>query len=136
VKLGKLDNAERQLELAQLAFLTPGETALNLDWGWAELAAGRGDFAKAVQTGQDVIDRYLFKGLFGPGDTSLLTSYTQEAFRRPSLLLELVPAVQTIALSDRWGERMNQLAGWYAQLGNRDQADKILSELKTMILDY
>jgi len=133
---GRLSDARQQLMQAQLSVFPFGMTSLEVDWWDAELLAATGNVEKAAQSGQKVFDQYLFQGLYGPGTSGSLSKYAQEGFRRPVMAIEFVPWVNTIPLTDTWGQRLAKLVGWYDQLGDKANAQKMREVLNKVIPDF
>ncbi len=131
---GRLTDARRLLDQAGQAYAAGPIDPLELDWAKAELAAAQADLATAVGLGQQALDGYLMQGIGGPNTFGQLY-YAPLMFRRPAMAVELVPQLATIALPDRWGQRMLQLGRWYAALGETEKADATYQELKKDIPD-
>ncbi|MGD0006130.1 MAG: tetratricopeptide repeat protein, partial [Anaerolineaceae bacterium] len=131
---GHLAEASSLLAQAGQAYAASGIDPLELDWAKAELAAAQGDQAKAAGLGQLALDGYLMQGIEGPNTFGQLY-YAPLMFRRPAMAVELAPQLATIALPDRWGQRMLQLGRWYEAQGQTDTAASIYQELKKDIPD-
>ena len=131
----RLQEADEAIRYAKLAYSTKVEERLVLQWYEAELAARKGDFAKAARLGDEAVQRYLWQGINGPGTLGQLM-YNQLVFRRPAMVMENVPQMTMILLPDEWGERMYKTAEWYRLLGNEERAGVLLLELGQHIPDF
>ena len=131
---GRLAEAARLLDQAGQAYAAGAIDPLELDWARAELAAAQGDLSTAVGLGQQALDDYLMQGIEGPNTFGQLY-YAPLMFRRPAMAVELVPQLATIALPDRWGQRMLQLGRWYEARGDTGKAASIYQELQKEIPD-
>lgn len=136
LQAGRISDAKAQLQQAQLSVNIPGISSLQQEWLNAEIIASSGKISEAAQSGQHVIDQYLFQGLNGPGTSGSISKYAQEGFRRPVMAIEFVPWVETISLTDGWGQRLAKLIGWYEQLGDNQNAQKMLGVLYSAIPDF
>ncbi|HTX78201.1 MAG TPA: tetratricopeptide repeat protein, partial [Longilinea sp.] len=132
---GKTDEAYHLLLQSDLAYTADGSQRLESRWLQAQILAGRGRLTEAIQLAESALDGYRYQGIGGSG-TQQGVIYTQMVWRIPAMGEELAPGVVTIALPDRWGLRMEQLAQWYRQLGNTSRAAGIMAELYTDIPDY
>ena len=132
---GKTDEAYHLLLQSDLAYTSDDSQRLESMWLQAQILAGRGQLSQATQLAESALDGYRTQGIGGPGSQQGII-YTQMVWRIPAVNEELAPGVVTITLPDRWGPRMEQLAGWYRQLGNTARADQIMAELYSDIPDY
>lgn len=131
---GRLREADELLGKAGLAYSGSASEQLEINWLRADLEAQRGNLKTAVQLGESALDGWRQQGIFGPGTYGTLY-YNQLMFRRPAMRDDIVPQMEFIHLTDDWGKRMNRLSGWYAELGDFEQAAAIQRELLVFIPD-
>ena len=135
LEVGMLTEAQEAVHYAKLAYTVKPEETLLLRWYEAELAARDGDFGQAAKTGDDVLHQFTMQGVYGYGSFGTLM-YDQLVFRRPAMVMEVVPQMTMIKLPDEWGERLQQTAEWYDESGNPTRADELREELKRLIPDF
>ncbi len=116
LEAGMLTEAQEAVQYAKLAYTVKPEETLLLRWFEAELAARTGDFGRAAKTGDDVLHQFVQQGIYGYGSFGTLM-YDQLVFRRPAMVMEVVPQMTMIKLPDEWGDRFQQTAEWYVMWG-------------------
>ena len=132
---GRKEEAQKAIGMAKLVFAVKEEEKLSLRWYEAELAAIEGDVAEASHIGEETIQHFIQQGIYGPGTFGKLM-YDQLVFRRPAMVMEVVPQMSMIILPDEWGERMWQTAEWYRQSGDSSRADELIGQLQEYIPDF
>lgn len=132
---GRLEEAQEAIQFAKLAYTGKEEDRLLLKWYEAELAASKEEVALAANLGDETVHRFLQQGVYGPGTFGQLM-YDQLVFRRPAIVMEVVPQMTMIMLPDVWGDRMHQTAEWYRQLGSTERAEDLMQELRGHLPDY
>ena len=130
----KID-AEKLLNVADLAYFNTPADLSEVRWVEAELAASQGKLNDAVRLGQEALDSYQMQGVLGPGSFGQLY-YGPLMFRRPSMAMELVPQLLTITIPDLWGQRIAQLMGWYQGLNDTSHVNQLKNELAIQIPDF
>jgi tetratricopeptide (TPR) repeat protein len=135
LEVDRLEDVEQAIRYAKLAYSTKVEERLVLQWYEADLAAQKGDLSQAARLGDDVVQRYLWQGINGPGTLGQLM-YNQLVFRRPAMVMETVPQMAMILLPDEWGARLYQVAEWHRQAGDEERAEGLLQELRRHIPDF
>jgi tetratricopeptide (TPR) repeat protein len=131
----KIDEADRLVSLAGLAYFNNNEERLEYQWMQAALAARKGNLTQAVQLGEQALDGYRHQGAFGPG-TYGQTVYASQLFHSFAVKDDYVPQMTLIVLTDTWGQREEQLISWYRQLGNTQRAAQLTTELTKYIPDF
>lgn len=132
---GDLLKAEEALRYAELSYTELESDRLLTKWYKAELAARRGDYGEAARLGDEALQRFMQQGVYGPGTFGTLM-YDQLVFRRPVIMMEVVPQIEMIVLPDEWGVRLQQTAVWYEKSGNSDRAQALKKILHEQIPDY
>lgn len=132
--LGEVDQAEAELNTADLLYFRREEERLRICWLRAEIAAARGDLPTATFWGEQAFAGMRFHGWYGPGMNANFV-YAQIGFRRPAMAKEFTPQVQMIVLNDEWGERFVRLGTWYDTLNNPERAREIYREVLRFIPD-
>lgn len=136
LEAGMLEEAREAIHMAKLVFAVKEEEKLLLRWYEAELVvANKGEAAEAAHLGDETIQRFMQQGIYGPGTFGQLM-YDQLVFRRPAMVMEVVPQMTMIVLPDAWGERMWQTAEWYRQSGDSVRADALIKKLHEYIPDF
>jgi tetratricopeptide (TPR) repeat protein len=108
---GKLDAAQQTLENAGLAYVNTSVDSIETQWLWAELYAKTGDLDKAIETGNNVINRYNSYGIYGPGSFGVL-QYAPRVFRMSAMAIEIVPQMVDVPVPAIWLERADLLKFW------------------------
>ena len=90
LKFGDFSSARQSLENAELAFTYSNADILETRWLWAEYYAQTGDMKKAIEIGNETMDRYAQYGVYGPGTFGSL-QYAPNLFRLSAMALEIVP---------------------------------------------
>lgn len=135
LKENRLEEVDRLLKQANMAYSSQNEWRLELQWLKAELHAARGDYKQAIKIGEEVLDQYKVRGIYGPGSLGNPT-YALFMFRRPALNIDLVPQMTTIPVTDLWGERMLMLSEWYGKERETKRADEVKEILNMYIPDF
>ncbi|MDX9864966.1 MAG: O-antigen ligase family protein [Anaerolineaceae bacterium] len=135
LEAGMFDEAKETVNYAKLAYTANPEESLRLRWYEAELAASQGEFLTAAKNGEEIIDQLMQQGIYGYGSFGTLM-YDQLVFRRPAMVMEVVPQMTMITLPDEWGERLQQVALWYREAGENNRADELMETLGVYIPDY
>lgn len=132
---GREEEANSLLEKAQLTYIQSDEELLELKWLQAVSLAQRHEYAEAVKIGEDALNGIRYQGMYGPGSYGK-SMYPALMFRRVSMAMEWVPQVRMIGFTDAWGIRLNQLASWYAALGDLERSNQCTKELGEQIPDF
>ncbi|NPV77212.1 MAG: hypothetical protein HPY59_12675 [Anaerolineae bacterium] len=132
---GRAEEANSLLEKAQLTYIQSDEEYLELKWLQAASLAQRHEYAEAVKIGEDALNGIRYQGMYGPGSYGK-TMYPALMFRRVSMAADWVPQVRMIGFTDAWGLRLNQLASWYAALGDLERSNQCTQELVARIPDF
>ena len=135
LEAGMLIEAQKAVNYAKLAYTVKPEESLLLRWYDAEVTAGNEDFLLAAKTGDDVIHQFMQQGIYDYGSFGTLM-YDQLVFRRPAMVMEVVPQMTMITLPDEWGERLQQTAEWYREAGEDVRAEELMEALGEYIPDY
>lgn len=135
LQAGQVEDAQRILRKADLAYFSDTREQIELLWLHAEVAAFKNDLPLAVGYAEQALGRLMNPGLFGP-DAPGGTVYYPIAFRRPAIRSDFVAQYHLIFLTDSWGERMVQLAQWHATLGQPERAQEINSLIMKEIPDH
>jgi O-antigen ligase/tetratricopeptide (TPR) repeat protein len=135
LETGMMEEAQQAVNFAKLAYTVKPEESLLIRWYEAELAASKGEFLVAAGSGDDIIHQYMQQGIYGYGSFGTLM-YDQLVFRRPAMVMEVVPQMVMIPLPDDWGIRMEQTAEWYRKAGDSVRADELIRELGEYIPDH
>ncbi len=85
-----LEEAQKVIHYARSAYTVKAEERLLLRWFEAELAASKGDFGGLRETGDDIVHQFMQQGIYGYGSFGTLM-YDQLVFRRPAMVMEVVP---------------------------------------------
>jgi tetratricopeptide (TPR) repeat protein len=134
LRAGRLPEAARLLQQADLAYSHRNEDKLEVLWAKAELAAARGDYKSAATFGDQAWAGFRDQSIFGPGDFGD-PAYGPFLFRREAMAVDMVPQLIVIQLTDPWAERMVQLGDWYTLLGDSAGAAAIYHEVLTLVPD-
>jgi tetratricopeptide (TPR) repeat protein len=124
LRAGRWEDGERILQQAELAYFNDIRDRTEMLWLRAEVAAQRDDLVQAIGFGEQALSGLIHPGLFGPDSPGGIV-YFPIAFRRPSMRADYVPQYRLILMTDAWGERMVQLAQWYAASGQPERAQEI-----------
>lgn len=135
LEAGMLEEAQQAIDYAKLAYSVKSEESLLLKWYEAEAAADLGDFQTAAKTGDEVIHQFMQQGIYGYGTFGTLM-YDQLVFRRPAMVMEVVPQMTMITLPDEWGMHLQQTAEWYGEAGDLVRKNVLLKELEEYIPDH
>ncbi len=130
-----LPPAERLLDIAQLAYFQNPAQRLELVWLKAEIAAAKGDWAKAISLGEEAMDGFRLQGAYGPGSTGK-TLYGTGIFRLGIMKVELVPQLTLIHLPAPWPQRMVRLGSWYQKAGDPANCRAKTDELLGYVPDF
>jgi tetratricopeptide (TPR) repeat protein/O-antigen ligase len=115
IHVGRFSEAEKLLNIAGFAYSEVPWDRLDMQWTSVELAAARGEYAKAISLGQQALDGYAMQGVRGPGSFGVLT-YASVMFRRPAMAVEIAPQVINIAMTKKWKTRADQLIIWTGKI--------------------
>ena len=107
---GDLDAAQQTLQNAGLAYVNSAADSIETQWLWSEFHAKSGNLEKAIETGNNAINRYNSYGVYGPGSFGVL-QYAPRVFRMNAMAMEIV--LQMIILTEQtkieeWGTIVNQ----------------------------
>ncbi len=134
LRAGRLPEAARLVQQADLAYPHRNEDKLEVLWAKAELAAARGDYESAAAFGDQAWAGFRDQSIFGPGAFGD-PAYGPFLFRREAMAVDMVPQLIVIRLTDPWAERMVQLGDWYTLLGDPTRAAATYREVLTFVPD-
>jgi len=106
-----LEAARQTLDNAGLAYVNTPSDSTETQWLWAEYFAKTGDMQRAIETGNNAINRYNSYGVYGPGSFGVL-QYAPRVFRMNAMAMEIVPQMLKLPVPEIWNEREELLAEW------------------------
>ena len=107
--------ARQTLENAGLAYVNSSVDGIETQWLWAEYYAQIGDLEKAIETGNQAINRQNSYGVYGPGTFGVL-QYAPRMFRMSAMAMEIVPQMVELPIPEIWLERAEILKNWEEQV--------------------
>ncbi|HWR66603.1 MAG TPA: O-antigen ligase family protein [Bellilinea sp.] len=117
LQAGSVERATSLVSVAGLSYFRNGREVMEYWWLNAEIAAAEGDFLKASEQGEILINGLEVQGIRGPG-TAGWSIYDTGIYRISDMTIELVPQVRFLRLFGAWPERMERLAEWQRLAGD------------------